>query len=283
LQHHAAQRAPSEVRGSLGLIRHLLRQPVWLLGQLLSVTGLVLHAQALHLGSIAVVQPIAISGVVLAVPVRSALSRRWPWPREVLAVTLTATGLAVFLVTSRPSPGTEAPLETPALVICAVALLLAVLAAALSRRLQNPTGRSFLLGCASGVLFGAVAGLLKAVLHDLTASGLPVVLTAWTTWALVVLGGAAMVNNQQSYRLARLSASMPVLNVVDGVVALTFGLLAFQEVPRHAPMFLVLEVLAFVAISAGLFLVARLEEPSAAELLDPTEKGPGPTGGVRGI
>src|ERR1700712_3118600 len=77
LQHQAAQRAPRAVGGSLQLVRHLFRQPRWLLGQVLSLTGLLLHSVALSLGSIAMVQPIVISGVVLAVPVRSALSRRW--------------------------------------------------------------------------------------------------------------------------------------------------------------------------------------------------------------
>lgn len=64
-------------------------------------------------------------------------------------------------------------------------------------------------------------------------------------------GGRRPRNIQQSYRLARLSASMPVLNVVDGLVALAFGLVAFSEVPRHEPLFVVVEVLAFAAIAGG--------------------------------
>lgn len=265
VQHHAAENAPDGMRGPLALVRHLVTQPLWLVGQVLAIVGLVLHATALHLGSIAVVQPIVISGVVLAVPVRSALSRRWPWPREMVAVVVAAVGLTAFLVASRPSHGTEAPQQGPALAITGIGVLLAVVAALGSRLARHPTRQSFLLGITAGVLFGVVAGLMKAVLHDITTGLVPLV-TSWSTWALIVLGVVAVITNQHAYRLARLSASMPVLNVVDGVVAIAFGYFAFNEVPRHSPVYAAVEVLAFAAITLGLFVVARLEDEQAGEL-----------------
>lgn len=277
LQHQAAETAPSEVSGALALVRHLLGRPVWLVGQVLAVLGLVLHAAALHLGSIALVQPIVVSGVVLAVPVRSALSRRWPWPRELLAVAITAIGLTVFLVASSPAGGTDAPAQGPALAICTLSVALAAAAILLSRRLTDATGRAFLLGIASGVLFGAVAGLMKSVVNEGAQGGVPALLASWTTWALVVLGCTAVVTNQHAYRCARLSASMPVLNVVDGLVAVLFGVLSYGEVLRHSPMLVSIEVLAFAAISLGLVVVARLEQrepavPSGALALDDSSR-----------
>ena len=67
LQHQAAQSAPRTVGGSLQLVRHLFRQPRWLVGQLLSLTGLFLHSAALSIGTIATVQPIVISEMSAAV------------------------------------------------------------------------------------------------------------------------------------------------------------------------------------------------------------------------
>jgi drug/metabolite transporter (DMT)-like permease len=261
LQHLAAERAPDSAQRRL--VRHLVRRPVWLLGQLLSATGLALHAAALHLGSIAMVQPIVISGVVLAVPVRSALNRRWPWPREVLAVALTATGLTVFLLASRPSTPTTGPRELPAMIICALGVLLAAVAGVLARLVSNARSSAFWLGFASGALFGVVAGLIKGVLYVQTHAGWVAVLGSWMTWTLVGLGAIAIYNNQHAYRRARLSASMPVLNVVDGVVALVFGFVAFHEVPRHTPFFVTMEILAFATIAAGLFVVSGLVEKPA--------------------
>jgi hypothetical protein len=259
LQHQAAQHAPTAVQGSLALVRHLLRRPLWVVGQVLAIIGLVLHAAALHLGSIAVVQPIVISGVVLAVPVRSALGGRWPWPRELVAVLFAAVGLTVFLVAANPTGGTDAPQQVPAVVICVLGVALAVGAGMLARVVASPTRSAFLLGVAAGVLFGLVAGLMKSFLYDAT-HGVLQLLTSWTTWALAVLGIVAVVTNQHAYRFARLSASMPVLNVVDGVVALVFGVVAFQEVLRHSPFFLTIQIIGFAAIAAGLIIVSVLDE-----------------------
>jgi len=269
LQHMAAERAPQSARGPR-LVRYLVRRPLWLLGQALSATGLALHATALHLGSIALVQPIVISGVVLAVPVRSALNRRWPWPRELLAVATTAVGLTVFLVASDPSAPTIAPLQAPAMVICVLGAVLAAAAGVIARRARDPADSAFWLGFASGALFGVVAGLIKAVLYVWTHGGWIAVLSSWMTWTLIGLGAIAMINNQHAYRRARLSASMPVLNVVDGVIALVFGFVAFSEVPRHTPLFATIEVLAFATIAAGLFVGSGLEDKHASAAYAPS-------------
>ena len=45
--------------------------------------------------------------------------------------------------------------------------------------------------------------------------------------------GTAM--NQRAYQIAPLSFSMPVVNVVDIVVAILFGVLVFGEAPAHSP------------------------------------------------
>jgi drug/metabolite transporter (DMT)-like permease len=264
LQHHAAQGAPSTVPGAFGLIRHLLGRPTWLIGQALAIIGLVLHAAALYLGSIALVQPIVISGVVLAVPVRSALSRRWPVPRELAGVAVAALGLTVFLVASSPSGGTETPSDRPALLICGASMLIAATAILLAGRTGNPTGSAFLLGIASGVLFGVVAGLMKAVVYQGTHGGLVPLITTWTSWALGALGLVAVITNQYAYRYARLSASMPVLNVVNGLAALTFGVLAYDEILRHSAFYVAIEVAGFVTITLGLLLVARIEDRETA-------------------
>lgn len=268
LQHQAAQGAPPETTGALALVRHLLGRPVWLVGQALAVVGLVLHGAALHVGSIALVQPIVISGVVLAVPVRSALSRRWPWPREMAAVIVTAAGLTAFLVASSPQGGTDAPAQAPALVITLICVLLSAGAILLNRMVSDPTRSAFLLGVASGVLFGVVAGLMKSVLNEAT-NGFGALLSSWTTWALIVLGCTAVVTNQLAYRSARLSASMPVLNVVDGLVAVVFGVLSYREVLRHSATYVVIELLAFAAITVGLVIVAGLDERESTNRAEP--------------
>ncbi len=260
VQHHAVDAAPDDV-GLLGLLGFLMRRPLWLLGHVLAATGFSLHALALHAGAIAVVQPIVVSGIIWAVPVRAAMNRRVPSGAELRGVVLTAVGLAVFLVASDPSPGDTASRTGTSVVLVVVGVALAVvshLAAGAVR--HQPRRRAFFLGVTAGVLFGLVAGLLKMSLQALDDGGFGGMLTAWPTYALLFTGAGGVLTNQRAYQTAGLSASMPALNIVDVLVALLFGLTVFSEVPRHSPAMLGVQVLSLLAIGLGLVMLVRLEE-----------------------
>ena len=257
IQHRAAGLAPEEVKGAWALLGHLARQPLWFLGQGLGTVALVWHALALRYGPIALVQPLVISGIVLAVPVRAAISRTLPGRQEMLAVLLAAAGLAVFLVASAPSEGRRAGLGPLPLLMVLGFLALAAAAAVASGRMSDPTRRAALLGVASGTLFALVAVTLKMSLEQVAAGGLAAVVRTWPLYVLVVAGVGGVLGNQFAYRSARLSSSMPVLNVVDCLLAIAFGYVVFHEVPRRSPSALALEAVALAAMLIGLWVLAR--------------------------
>lgn len=257
VQHQAAEHAPEEVTGMWGLLGHLVKRPMWLAGQVLGTLALVFHALALSSGPIALVQPVVISGIVLAVPVRAALSRKLPGRRESVAVLVAAAGLATFLVVSAPTKGQAAGLGPLPLLLVLGCLALALVGLVLSGRVVDPTRRAFLLGTAAGIFFALVAVLLKMFLEELDQGGLTAVLTTWPVYVLCVAGLGGVLCNQLAYRSARLSSSMPVLNVVDCLLALAFGYVVFHEVPRHSPGIVVLELLALAAMLTGLWILAR--------------------------
>ncbi len=274
VQHQAAENAPES--GIVALLGYLVRRPPWLLGQLLATCAFVLHAGALHSGPIAVVQPIVVSGIVWAVPVRAAISRRAPSLAELRAVAITAAGLAVFLVASDPTAGEDASLgwQTVGLTLTLVVVALAANVAAAKVR-GNPRRAAFLLGAVGGVLFGLVAGFLKLSLQELDAGGLPALLTAWPTYAVLVAGAGGVLTNQRAYRTAGLSASMPALNIVNGMTSLAFGFIIFSEVPRHSPLFLVIEAAALACVGVGLWMLIAMEEARG--------RHPTPSDGAAGV
>ena len=112
LQHSAASRVTHSAT-TLSLLRQLATSRRWVLASLLGLTAFALHALALHLGSLALVQPLMLCGVVLAVPLRTSIGRRLPRRDEFLAVAVTSVGLIVLLSAttlsghhrSRPGPG----------------------------------------------------------------------------------------------------------------------------------------------------------------------------------
>ncbi len=286
LQHQAAELAPRSVEGTWGLLRHLVRRPLWVVGQLLGTIAFILHALALHNGPIALVQPLVVSGIVLAVVVRAAMSRQLPTSREMGAVVLAAAGLAVFLVVSDPSPGRRSALGASALLMVLGCMLVAVVAIGAAQRIVDPTRRAFLLGAGAGILFALVAVLLKLSTTTYADDGLAALLTSWPPYLLVVAGLGGVLCNQVAYRAARLSSSMPALNVVNCLVAIFFGYALLDELPRHSSGAVGAELFALAAMLTGLWILARdagaavVAQPAGDRTEDPAGR-PGAGGTAR--
>ncbi len=242
VQHQVAGSAPDSVSGTWSLLRHLLSRPWWVVGQALGLLGFTFHALALFNGPIALVQPIIITGIVFAVPVRSAISRQWPESRELGAVALTAAALVAFLLASDPSHGTGVPDGPVFLLLVVGSAVVGFAVFALARLVRRPTERAFLMGAGAGFLFGLVAVLIKATEWQLHEGGVARMVTTWPLYSVLVVGVSGVALNQVAYRSARLSASMPVLNVVNILLGLSFGYLVFQEVPRHTPIAIAIEL-----------------------------------------
>jgi hypothetical protein len=258
LQHLAASRVDHSATAT-GLLVRLVTSRLWLLASMLGLVAFGLHAVALHLGSLALVQPLMLCGVVLAVPVRSAINRRLPHRNDFFAVSVTVLGLCVFLAATKLSPGGTAPDPRRAALLCA-GVLVAYLALNLAASRQSPSlARTVLLGAAAGVLFGMMAGLIKLVAHDLDVGGLGGALSTWRPWVLAVTGMTAVSTNQRAFHSGRLAASMPILNVVNVVIAMLFGWFVFGEAPVQGPVRLVVQVLAAGITAVGLAWIARLD------------------------
>jgi hypothetical protein len=241
LQHRAAGTVPSTVHRALAVLAHLARQPAWLAATGISSCALLLHAFALQIGSIALVQPLMLVGVVLAVPARAALDHKRPRRCEVRAVGVTVVGLGAFIV----------------FVLSCFALALGALRASRRCRPGVASFQASLLGAGAGVMFGATAGLLKLVGASSTWHGgrlTPLVVLG----LLVAAGLLGTAMNQRAYQIAPLAFSMPLVNVVDILVAVLFGTAVFGELPGHTVLALAVQLGALGCIGAGLVLIAAL-------------------------
>lgn len=257
IQHRAAGAAPEGSRGAVSLMLHLLRRPAWVLGTCLGIVSLVLHGVAVHLGALAVVQPIATSGMVFAVLGRPLLDRKAPTRREIVGALVTAVGLTTFIIASNPHTKTKGDESTTALVFIGVAVTVAAALAYAAGRQRRNNGRGFLIGCATGVLFGALAGVLKLTAGVVADGGLIGAITHWPLYMLIVVGIGGVILNQHAYQRSPLSVTMPALNVVDVLVAVGFGYAVFGEVPSHSPLAVVVEVIALLLMAAGVRELTR--------------------------
>ena len=251
--HYDASSAPPAVQGPVALVRHLAGQWRWLTGMAASLLGLGLHAVALRIGSLSVVQPLVVTGLVAALLFRAALERRRPDPAVLGWACLTAAGLAVFLAAAGSTTGSATPSGAPAAIILAAGAVAACVCWRAARR-ARPGGAGLLLGGGTGIVFGLTAGTLKATSDE---HGLVQVLTSWPLYVLLVLGLVGFLANQVTYRRTSLASSLPLLNVANPVVALAYGVLAFGERPGRRPAGYLVEGLALTAVLLGVYFLAR--------------------------
>lgn len=253
LEHREAGQAPS---GSIALVRHLIRQPLWLLGLATSVVALGLYALAIGTGSLGLVQPILISGIVFALPIRAAMEHSVPSRQQLGSAAVTTAGLAMFLLIVSPTSATNAPQGHAALLFITAGV---PVAAVLARRGLRDSGHrsGVLLGCAAGIVLGLMAGALK-----MTVVGIddPIALLRhWPLWVFIALAGWGTLLNQHAYREAPLAVSMPIVNILGPLIGIAFAGLVFGEIPHHSPLQIALELLGLGAIAYGLRGLAETE------------------------
>jgi drug/metabolite transporter (DMT)-like permease len=260
LMHHGASGAPDDVGGTAALLRHIVKQWRWLLGMVASLTGLGLHVVALRLGSIALVQPIVVSGLVFAFIFRSGLDRRLPSRRLIGWVLLTSVGLAVLVGGASTTESSSIADGVAATVMLAAGAAVAVVAALVARR-ASAGGAGLLFGIGAGVIFGLIGGTLKAATEAGDRGDL---FTSWPLYVVLPLGAAAFLLNQRAYHVAPLSKSLPVLNLLNPVVAIAFGMAVFHERPSAEVLPILAEVVGLVAVLSGIFFLARSDHVTAA-------------------
>jgi drug/metabolite transporter (DMT)-like permease len=232
LQRRAAQDEPDDREFSIRLLLDLVRRPVWLAGIAAVAAGFATQAVALALGGVAVVQPLLIAELPLTILLAALIFRTHPGAREWWSIAALAAGLAAVVHALSPTGGD--PLGVPGVVwAIGSAATAALFAACLVAGLRtNGPRRAAAFGVGTGILFGYVAVLVAAVAADFRL-GLPAVLTAWQTWAVVVVGPLSFFMLQNALQAGDLVASQPGMTLANPLVASTWGVVVFDEQIRR--------------------------------------------------
>ena len=275
LQHRAASGVSRADTASGQLLGRLLRRRSWLAGLGLSGFAFILHVAALHHGSLALVQPIVVTTTMFAVFVRSALDRTLPDRAEIVWGVCTLVGLTLVVAMVGTRPMRVIPDDRTAGVFLVAAAVTAVVATVVARQTHAPARKGFLLAVAAGILYGSTAGLIKMATSHVRP-GLEPLLHHWSPWLVVPFGLCAFFLSQSAFQATRLSVSAPVLNIVDVLVAVTFGSTVFREHLFRSPGQLVVELIGVTMIVVGVWrLVAEDERlhasPAGRAALDRVE------------
>jgi hypothetical protein len=209
------------------LLLRLIRRPRWILGWFPDLGGTVLQAFALRVGALALVEPLLLAGVLLAIPLAAALNRRRPHGRDFVVVALGAVGLTAFLVAAAPRAGVnQAPFTSwlPAIIGASILFALCLLTA---WRIGGPT-RGVLLGVGTGLLYAFAAAQLKTITVQL-GEGLETAFTSWHVYALMLVGAGGFILNQNAFQSGRITAPLTTIALIDPVAGVVIGVTVYQE------------------------------------------------------
>jgi hypothetical protein len=252
-EHDAAAALPVlSMRRPVHSVQLLLGDRSWLVGFAMESTGFLLYAAALALASLSLVQSISAGGIGVLAYVSAHLSRRRLGRRELGGVVVSFLGLLALAVSLVGGSGEGGRGSTAAVLLWlgatgAVALLVLLL------------GRAFLgLAVAAGVaggLFFAIGDIsTKLATQGGARIGFLLTLVLGYTLGTVLLqlgyqaGGALMVAG--------------LATLLTNAIPIAAGTIVLDE-PVPGGVFGGLRVLAFAAVTAGAFLLARPEDQPA--------------------
>lgn len=265
LQHTAAgrgRRAGWTPTGQLARFARLqLRQPLWWLAAAVQAGALALHATALSLGSLTLVQPLLASVVLLALPINHLAHRSRMTGGELAGALAATVGLAGFVAMAAPRSD-PTPIPAAELVLPAVAAVAAVAGCLLVARRGAAHHAAVALGVGSGVAFTLQAALLQSVtatlLHDPWA-----ILATPTLYGLILAGGAGVALTQLAFRAGPMASALPAIVTVTPVASVILdGTLGHGGTPTSAAAMLI-ETASLVAVMLAVGLLAHRPGPTA--------------------
>ena len=224
LQQREAGRAADLPVADPRLLWRLAHRPLWLVGVLADVVAAGLHVAALAFGSVALVQPIGVTGLLFAIPLVALINRRRLRSTDILAAVVVLAALAIVLgqLPGQPPAGRTAGGTAVVAAVAATIGVAALLAGC--ARLVSGRPRPVLLAAGAGTAFGMAAVLVRVVLTD---PGLAVVLLAVGGAVVVVLIGYLLL--QTAYRSGFFEGALATAVVADPVAALLGGAAVLGE------------------------------------------------------
>jgi drug/metabolite transporter (DMT)-like permease len=209
------------------IMARLWRSRRWLGAYVVSVAAFGLYAAALSFGTLLIVQPLIVLGLLLALML-SARWRRHPLRKsEWIAAILLCGSLAVFLIEAAPSGGTDSASVLQWLRVGAPFFCVGC-AAALVARYSVGARRAALLAFAAGAFYALTSALTKTFTEHIQ-HGIPYTASHWEVYGLAAISIAGIVFTQHAFEAKSLTASLPVLQISEPLGASIIGAALLRE------------------------------------------------------
>jgi drug/metabolite transporter (DMT)-like permease len=268
LEQRVAHDQPAEHSLRLDLLVVLSRRRLWLLGMVAGAGGYAMQFIALRKGSLALVQPIFVTGLVMALA-GSALTRHQRLSRrDWLANAQILGGIALYIAAAQPGPGDPRGSAVGWVLLGVISTV--ALAALLAVSRGSPQRRSLALGAATGIVFGVTSAITERTSHRLGIS-LGHALGDWSPYVLVLASVGGLVLNQSAFQAGDLRWSLPAITVLEPLVAILIGQTLFHEHVGTSALQISGQILGLAVMVLGVSILAR---SSALGSVPPARRSP---------
>ncbi len=249
-QHHVASATQTAQTLNPRLFLDLARRPLWWAGSFGDLFGFIIQAVALGLGAVSLVQPLLVTGLLLAIPLSAAVNHRKVARAEVGGALLCCAGLAAFLLAAQPTAGNEHVSGTDGLLLLGSVGPVVIALLVISRRVTG-VARSVALALSAGTLFAVCSPLLSVIVRDLHH------LLEWPLLTIAVCGVTGFLLTQNAYQAGSLPAPLACITICEPIVAVTLGVTLLHEHLEAGPVAIGVIVVAVAAVISGVIIVAR--------------------------
>lgn len=259
LQHGGLSESTDERGLRLATMLRLARQPLWLAGVAIAAAGAGLHATALGLAPLSVVQPIGILAFALTTVMSVRIERIRLDRVAIGAVVASTIGTIAFVLLAATEA--KATVVAPDTEMRATVLVVGVVGGVAAVAALN-TGSIRCLGfaTASGISFGFVSLLMRATLQQLTEGGHPFPLPEVVGIAVGIVAGGWFV--QHAYASGPPEVVIGCLTVIDPMVAVGLGVVLLGEA-TDTSVPVVAAALACAVVAAAGVVVLTLRRPKS--------------------
>jgi drug/metabolite transporter (DMT)-like permease len=264
-----------DARRPAHLVRTLVSSRWWLSGFALLLLGLLLQVLALSRVSIAVVQPILASGILLLLLVSRVFLRERMGRSEWGGLVAMLTALVLIGVSADKISDTAGMHGTLSAILAAAVptTVVAFMAFGFASRMSRSSAALF--GLCSGLLYGAGSLALKEASTVIEKHGLadsiPRLVASADPYLFVFFTLLGLLAFQTGLQRCKVSIMVPVSNVISGGYLVGVGALIFGEHLPAEPWRLALRMLAFAGVVVGMVLLARGQGLTSAFAAGPDE------------
>ena len=256
MRHRGAVEAPDvDMRRPLRSAIGLFRSKWWAIGYALAVVAYLLHAAALGLVALSMVQAVLAGGIVLMAVIAERYFGLELGKRQWIGMVLASVGLAGLALTAEVRSGQESADYSVAAML-SFELALAAIGATLimSHRVERARPqRGVLLGLAAGLLFTLTHVAVKGASGKLDSGIDAALLSPWPLVA-VVGGIAAFFASARSLQIGPGVPVIAVTSIAGNASAIPAGILVFRD-PLGEGGMVALRCAAFILVVAAATLI----------------------------